>query len=161
MLTRRNLAIAAAILALPVALALAQPTWAQAMGLDIWNMPALQQETRSYQAQSQELEAQGREVRSRITAKDLLIADLVAGRSTLAATTARFLELNELRPEYMEVIRITYPGATDEEKMVRNVITFTTAQLSRQPAWQRFGTLARLNMELAAFSAEQNRPVSQ
>ena len=88
--------------------------------------------------QSHELDLENAEIRDRIAVKEGLISQLLRGQSSLAATTEQFMALNESHPEYLDVIRRSCPGATDEEKMARNVLEFSSPALNAEPAWQRF-----------------------
>lgn len=148
------LAVAALVLILPTAGAIVRPAWATAVGLDIWNVPGLQQEARSSAIQYREMDAEGGEVLHRIAVKEELIMNLISGRATLAATAAQFTTLNVAYPAYMNVIRISYPGITDEEKMAQNVMDFSWGRLNCEPAWRKFGILVRLNAEFQSLSAE-------
>jgi hypothetical protein len=88
------------------------------------------------------------EIQRRIAIKEGLVADLIAGRTTLACVTEQFLALNQGRPEYMRVIRVTYPGASDFEKSAHNVISYAEGELSRFPAAQQNEARGRLQTEL-------------
>jgi hypothetical protein len=121
-LARRHLALAA--LALPFALLAGNPTWAQSLGLDVWNVPALQDELRTGEGTDRQLTDQSEEVRRRIAVKDAIITELLDGQITLAEATDRFTALNAGYPEYLLTIRATQPGDTDREKFARNVIAF-------------------------------------
>jgi hypothetical protein len=123
----------------------AHPTWARSLGLDVWNAPALQKELRASEGKDRELSEQSEVVLRRIAAKDTIVADLIAGRTTLARATERFAVLNAGQPEYMEAIRATFPGETDQEKCARNVIAFARM---RVPAEQRDALESRLEAQL-------------
>jgi hypothetical protein len=66
----------------------------------------------------------------------------------------QFTALNEAYPAYMSLIRDSYPGATDEEKMARNVLDFLSPRVAGEPAWRRLTLLARLNTDFQVLSAE-------
>jgi hypothetical protein len=132
----------------------ARPAWAASVGLDIWNMPDLRKQMESSTIQSRELDQENAEIRDRIAVKEGLISQLLMGRSSLAATTEQFMALNESHPEYLDVIRRFYPGATDEEKMAGNVLEFCWPRLNSESAWQRFALLARLHGEFQSLFAE-------
>ena len=84
-------------------------------------------------------------------AKQALVNDLIAGRTTLAEVTAQFMLLNHDRQAAMDVIRRKFPGATDEEKTARNVIAFVDVTLSLGSAIDRAVVRTRLAAELAAM----------
>ncbi len=128
------------------------PTWASAIGVDVWNLPALKEQLRESTDTDERLNEDRDDVRRRIEVKELIIADLIARRTTLAEATERFTVLNESRPQYLTVIRSKYPGETDQEKMARNVIGF--AQLRVAPA-ERDALNRRLEMELRQMLASR------
>lgn len=134
-----------------------QPAWAATVGLDVWNVPALQEQVKTSALQSHELDQENAQIIDRIAAKEGLISQLLSGHTTLAATTAQFMALNETYPEYLSVIRRSYPGATDEEKMAWNVLEFSSPRLTDQSAWQRLALLARLQGEFHSMFAESTK----
>lgn len=133
-------------LALPVfAVGLVRPAWAQSVGLDVWNVPALQAEMRASADASDRLDEKDHEVQQRMAVKESLVAELIAGRTTLAEVTARFTDMNATRPDYVASIRATFSGTTDLEKSARNVIDYA---LARVPVAERAAFAARLEAEL-------------
>jgi len=126
------------------------PTWARSIGVDVWNLPELKEQFHASAAEGDRLTSEDDEVLRRIAIKEAIISDLVAGRSTLAETTERFTELNAGRPEYVEALRDTFPGATDQEKFARNVISFA---LCRAPRDERAALSSRLEAELRQMIA--------
>ncbi len=71
-----------------------------------------------------ELDAAQSQVRARIALKEHLIGELAEGRQTLDEVATVFLQLNQASEICMSVVRAKYPGATDEERIARNVIAF-------------------------------------
>jgi len=90
----------------------------------------------------------------RIDAKEELINGLIGARLTLAEVVAQFMVLNEGYEHELAVIRRIYPGATDEEKMLWNVVDYSQQRINPLPVWQRIGVIARLQAEILALSAE-------
>jgi hypothetical protein len=107
-----------------------RPTWAQSIGADVWNMPALKEHMRELQSDIARLDAEDEVVRHRIAVKEAFVADLYAGRATLVETTERFAELDASRPLYMATLRRTYPAATDRETIARNVIEYALLRVA-------------------------------
>lgn len=140
-----------AALALPLlAAGVAHPTWAKSAGVDVWNVPALEEQMRASAGESDRLEAAEEEVHRRIAVKEALVAELLAGRSTLAEVTARFTELNATRPDFVATIRQAFPGVSDHEAATRNVIGYA---LLRAPAADRSAVARRLDAELRQMIA--------
>lgn len=102
--------------------------------------------------QTRDLDTLREQIQHRIEVKSSLVVNLIAGRLTLADVTARFLELDESRPSYMEVLRANRAGATDEERMARNVIDYTHPQMSGESVIFRTLVAIRLEIELSRFS---------
>jgi hypothetical protein len=74
--------------------------------------------------------------------------DLVAGRTTLARAAAEFRALGEASPAYWGLLRLQYPGASDEECVCRNVLAGAEAALLGQPPARRREVMGRLEAEL-------------
>lgn len=144
LLSRPRVLIASCAAAAAVVLAV-HPSLAQTIGADVWNVPSLKEQVRASAAEEDRLDGEDGEVMRRIAVKEAIIADLIAGRTTLADATARFVALNASRPHYLAALRETYPGATDDEKFARNVISFAVA---RVPAHRRSELSSRLEGEL-------------
>ncbi len=126
------------------------PTWARAVGADVWNVPALQNQLHAEANEDERLGEEAELVHTRIMIKEGIVTNMLAGRITLAEATERFTVLNASRPRYLDAIRKEYPGATDEEKMARNVIGYA---LPRVPANERDTVACRMEAELGQMLA--------
>jgi hypothetical protein len=142
------LALAATSLA-ALGVSLAVPGWVRRVGLDVWNVPAPEGDSRA--ARERELNAEVDEIDRVIAVKEALIADLIGGRATLAGVAADFRELDRANPAHMQVIRANFPGATDEERMARNVIRYALNRVA-DPG-ERENLRLRLEGELRALLA--------
>ena len=98
-------------------------------------------------AVARELEDEDAEVLQRLAVKEVLVGDLIAGRTSLMEVTAEFLHLNENRPECLLVIRASCPGDTDVEKTAHNVIDYTLPRVADSD--RREELTRRLEAELA------------
>ena len=147
--------IAPLCLLLLAPVAAAAPDWAAAVGLDLWNLPSLHSEVEHQLAKERNLDAEDEGIRQRIEIKETLVAELIAGQATLAEVTEQFLALNRSHPYYMEALRGTYSGATDEETVARAVVGFVNARLPNLPREQREEVTARLDAELGRFVEAQ------
>jgi len=134
--------------------ATANPSWAVDLGVDVWNLPELREKVRIAAERDRGLQNEYVEVRHRIDAKEELINGLIGARLTLAEVVAQFMVLNEGYEHELAVIRRIYPGATDEEKMLWNVVDYSQQRINPLPVWQRIGVIARLQAEILALSAE-------
>lgn len=102
-----------------------------------------------------QLDVIDKELRRQIEIKDTLIDELIAGETTLSEVTSQFLIMNRNQPTSMSLVQRDYPGATDEEKTARNVISFATAELSKGCPDRKAEVLAHLEAE---FERIQNSP---
>jgi hypothetical protein len=102
----------------------ARPSWPTDLGLDFWNVRELKTRLNHDLQLAAELEKEDDVVMRRIAAKEGIIDDLIGGRISLMEAAAQFRALNAGRRDYLEVIRSTYPGRTDDERICRNVIGF-------------------------------------
>jgi hypothetical protein len=138
---------ATVLLLAPVAAVIAAPEWVDSVGLDVFGVQAFQQELNNELERERDLEVTSEEVRRRIEIKESLIAELIAGRRSLTEVSARFLELNRERPDYMESIRSTYPGNTDEERSVSNVLSYVEAELAGDDSPRAAEVMTRIMAE--------------
>lgn len=113
----------------------------------VFQVGELREELNAEVELGESLELVNVEIQRRIAIKEGLVADLIAGRTTLACVAEQFLALNQGRPEYMRVIRVTYPGASDFEKSAHNVIGYVEGELARYPAAQQDEVRRRLQTE--------------
>jgi hypothetical protein len=141
----RRLALIAIVLV--VSALVLHPSWGQ---WDVWNWPAREKELRAEVAETERVRAEDAEVVRRLEIKETIVAELLGRQIALPEATDRFLTLNESRPKCMSYVRATYPGATDREKMARNVIDHA---LLRVPAQEQPAVSARLEAELRKMLA--------
>ncbi len=141
---RRRVLSATCVLAVGTVLTV-HPTLARAIGVDVWNVPALNAELRATTEESGRLDAEDDDVRRRIEVKESLVVELIAGRVSLTEVTDRFTALDETRPANLAMVRDRFPGDTDHEKMARNVIAYA---LPRAADHQRAALANRLDAEL-------------
>jgi hypothetical protein len=125
--TSRRLWIAGVVGLALAGMSSAHPTWPTDVGIDFWNVPALKERLVQDRRLADELTTEDTRVMRRIAAKETIIEDLIAGRINLLEAAADFRALNAGRPGYMLVIRSSYPGVTDDERLCRNVIGYVEA----------------------------------
>ncbi len=113
---------------------LAAPKWIEAAGLDVWTLPTLQKQLEAEAKGGNDLTYEIEESKRRVALKEKLIANLRAGETTLKEVVTEFLSIDQTQSDTMFLIRATYPGATDEEKMARNVLNFVLQRQSESPA---------------------------
>lgn len=150
-MTTPRIASLGLLLLAPVAVAAAAPDWAAAVGLDLWNLPALHSEVEHQLARERNLDVEDDGIRRRIEVKETLVAELIAGQTTLAEVTDQFLTLNRPHENYMHALRSAYPAATDDETIARAVLGFVSARVQSLPPNQREEVTARLDAQLGRF----------
>ncbi len=128
-----------------------RPAWAVRMQLDWWSLPELQEEVRHGESRSARLDARCHELTARLTGKDAAIRDLRAGRLTLLQAAARFRDLNGADDTAAIDRWGRFAGATQEERLCRQVIQWAGAA---GPAGEP--TRRRLEAELADLLARNN-----
>jgi hypothetical protein len=69
------------------------------------------------------------------------VADLLAGRLTVAEAHARFLDANRSDPRAIRGLRVEFPGPTDEERTVRQLLRYLWA--SGHPRAEEMSAAAR------------------
>jgi hypothetical protein len=130
-----------------IATSLAAPKWTQAAGLDVWNLPTLQNQIETSAKNDIAMNAEIEDNRNRLAMKTQLIDELVAQRASLKEVTEQFLILNQNRQSTTFAIRTSYSGATIEEKTARNVIAVAGMRLTGSFI-EKVKLLARLTGEL-------------
>lgn len=103
------------------------------------------------------LNARTYELAARIAYKNSLVAELVAGRATLAQVSDEFLRLNEEEPAELLVVRERYPGSGDEEKSANNVLGYV--RMLRLPADEEARLFDRLDREFADRFGHRPPPI--
>jgi hypothetical protein len=141
------------VLVVAIVVVAANPTWATAIGIDVWNLPSLQEELVAGTAKGREIQKEDNDIMRRMELKDRLVGELIEGRTTLAEVTSQFLALNQHREAYMSVIRANCAGRTDEERTARNVLHYVAQRLPALPSSSQDEATARLETEFANLVA--------
>jgi hypothetical protein len=128
-----------------------RPAWASRYGLDWWSLPEMHEQIRSGEQALLDKQADCEAVEARIAVKAEVIDALVAGRLTLAEAAARFRKLNASAGAPPTAVKGAFPGATEEERLCRQVISWTTCVGSYESAHQ---TRERLEAELGRLLAQ-------
>lgn len=134
------------VVAALAAVVAANPGLARAAGVDFWNLGEARAALAAATEESVALSHRDDTVLRRIVIKEDLVAELLAGRTDLAAVAARFLELNADEPAYLEVLRTSVRGDSDLERSARNVIEYCGQRVSDPAALAALQT--RLEAEL-------------
>jgi hypothetical protein len=158
--TRRPGAIlAATLIVLPLVLAAAlavAPGWAERAGLDWWHLPALERDRRAAADRVQELDAEREATARRMALKEAVVAELVAGRVSLAEVTALFAAMDRDRPGYADGLRASFPDCPEREVVLRNTIGYALTRVTDPTERERLA--ARLEAELREVLARPGEP---
>jgi hypothetical protein len=142
----RMIALTSLLITLIAGASFARPSWPTDLGVDFWSVPALQAKLKEEGRWHDQLEALDAAVKQRIAVKDLIIADVLAHRTSLIEAAAEFRRLNADEPKYMDVLRESFPSRSDEECLCRNVLAYVSMSGRRQPE--------RIKAEVARLEAE-------
>ena len=112
----------------------------------------LDDEAAAFERHSAKAEA----INARIQIKDMLIEELVAGRTSLVEVASRFRVLNQDVKECEIVMKARYPGVPEEERAARNVIDFVRVR-DMSPC-DKAEVLHRLQSEFEATYGPQYAP---
>jgi hypothetical protein len=83
----------------------------------------------------------------RISAKEAVTFDLIAGRTTLDSAAERFLALTASDAVSMDFLRSRFDGSTDLERVARNVIDYA---ITHVPVKDAPAVVARLDAQFQA-----------
>jgi hypothetical protein len=136
------------VLATGLGLAAERTGLAAAAGVDVWNLPDLERRLAEHERVDARLEAECEQTLARIMMKEALVADLAAGRATLAGVTDRFQALNREHPETLAALRQIYRIRDPRELTARNVLDFVAQRPFPSPA-ARAAVTRRLAAEFA------------
>ena len=123
------LCVTVALVGLMALLALV-PSWATAVGLDLWNVPGTVNELGQEAGRDEQLDEALQAAQGRSMAKAALAQEAAAGRLSLFDAAARFRDLDAGTTEdYRRGWRHLAEGASDEERYCRQVIGYATLAL--------------------------------
>jgi hypothetical protein len=125
-----------------------RPDWAEAAGLDVWKVPALQARLDTEERRDADLSERDRTMERVIAAKQQAVDELLAGRLTLLAAAARFRDLTPADGPSRHYLRLTYPCESDDEAFCRAVIRWAGTTAARQTPREKDQLTAWLEAEL-------------
>ena len=103
--------------------------WAADAGLDVWNLRKLERTHAEQEALNAKYTDEYEAVSQRIVVKEELVADLVAGRTTLAVVTDEFVTLNRSDPAVMSILHNTFRASDPREVNARSVLEFAESHV--------------------------------
>jgi hypothetical protein len=125
-----------------------RPDWVSGLGLDGSAPPDVRRQMEAERQRAALLDRRTEVVRRRLDAKNEIVGQLVDGRLTLAEAAAWFKALNESPADCPAVPHGEFPGASEGERLCRQVMSWVRADLSRQSASQAEAMSVRLEEEL-------------
>jgi hypothetical protein len=139
------------------ALSVFRPSWAAHLGLDVWNLPELERRLAASERLGQELKEKDRIIMDRVTAKDEVIRELMAGRLTLAEAAGHFRRLNDEPRECRGPgVDCCFPGQTETERYYRQVLLWVEIETRHCEPSQAEEVMCRLEADFAAFLEQQS-----
>jgi len=140
----RNVAV---VLMLSVAAVVANSEWGASLVVDMFRTRSIRVEIKEQLELRDRLDDVNKEIFSHIAIKDVLIAELIEGRTTLAEVNRQFLVLDQTLTKY-RTGRASCSGSTDEERTARNVLGYLRTELAHLSPAHRAEVLRRLNLEI-------------
>lgn len=135
----------------------AAPEWSHRVGLDVWNMPAVQDDYRATAEQEREIAARGERYARRAAAANQVAAQLLAGAIDLPRATDEVAALFADDPGAAVALLLAYPHApTERLRLARHVIERTSRQF--ETAAQGRAVMARLEAEYQRMAAAPESP---
>ena len=107
----------------------AQPDLLDRCGLDPAALSELHEKEARTSQRRETLDRQSEIVQHRISAKQEVIGDLVAGRISFLQAARRFKDLNETPITCQDNYRSRFPGRSDGEKVCRQVLAWLEGEL--------------------------------
>lgn len=136
------------VVCLGAAVCCLRPDWAEAVGLDLWNVPALESRLEAEGQRLTDLEESNDEVLRRIDDKQEVVDALLGGRLGLLEAAARFRDLTPAEGPPRRYLRMAYPGASDDERFCRAVIGWVNGAVASRGSGPTARQVARLEGEL-------------
>jgi hypothetical protein len=139
------------------ALSTIRPAWATELGIDVWNLPNLEQEFAQQKRFAAELACREAIARERTAGKDQVLCELLHGRLTLLQAAASFRHLDI---EYPGVGPDYFPGRTEGERYCREVLQWVKVEAQKAPSDQTDEVLCRMTVELEDYLAANEDEVT-
>lgn len=137
----------------------AAPEWSRRVGLDVWNVTAVQAEYRSTAEKEQEIEAFGERAVRRREAANQVAAQLVAGSITLEHATDEVCALFADDPGATGTLSVTYHQVpTERLRFARHMMERASRQFTTDE--QAKTVMARLEAEYCAMAAAPPSPAA-
>ena len=129
-----SLATLAACVVAFLVLNLLVPQWAQAAGLDVWNVEAAVAVLKQEKVRERELDDAQDQLAEQIAACDAVVADLIAGRIALPSAVDWVEDINRERPGFASVLIHIDPDAhSHRERIEQYTIAKVRAKLAGDP----------------------------
>jgi hypothetical protein len=126
------------------------PTWAKSAGLDVWNLPSLNDSVKEADAKSTVLMETQEQMRNEREFGDHLVTRLIDGTVTLAEASAEMEPIMQKRPGFDVVCRLDYRVTTSRQGAAKCLINRVNAVMNGDSRWPAIS--ARLEAEFAALT---------
>jgi hypothetical protein len=140
---------AAAVLVLALVCRAADPDWARAAGLDVWNIDREEEDLRQQGAEAARLRAWQGALEQRYELNRLLVRDVAAGRRPLAAAAEELWQGNQGMPGFRDVLERRFVGPTPVARAAHNLLVRVRHDAGL-PKDAKAAALVRLRAEYAA-----------
>lgn len=122
------------------------PAWARSMGVDVWNVGALENQLQESEWERSRLERLHLNIVLQYEANLALVQAVHDGQIPLQEASAQMLKCNEFMPGYMEALKYRHKGETLEARAAHNLV-IRINQDHRFSAEDKLRTCQRLGQE--------------
>jgi hypothetical protein len=134
------------------------PDWSRRAGLDVWNMPAIEEQRSAVAAEREDLVAKADRHARRREVANAVAARLLAGEITLPQAADEVRNLFAEDSGFEVSLTVSYPDVpTERLRFARHMIERASRQFGADPD-RDAAVLARLEAEYAAMVAASESP---
>jgi hypothetical protein len=119
----RTAAVSSFVAALGALGVFAYPSLANDVG-ELWHVMDDQERIRAAEESNSRIDREAFLIRERIALKDEVVRDLLDGRIGFDEAAERFAEMNRMQPSALKLVRLRFPGQTDEERAAWQLLNY-------------------------------------
>jgi hypothetical protein len=131
---------------------MSNPAFANDLGLDFFGLNSIEQQMANANLMNRHLDSCQEIVSRRMTARNVVLHDIVEGRMTFDEGAQMFLELDAHEPLIMDIVRSHFPGDTDLERARQQVLRYMRVDVNEHV--REFGKKYEAEMMAKVASAK-------
>jgi hypothetical protein len=105
------------------------PTWANDLGLDVWNVPAMARQMENDKSHMADMEEADQAILRRMQVKDVIIGEVIAGRTGLLEAAVQFKALHSDDTCFHQMLSLYFEGRNPDERLCNCVREFVRQRL--------------------------------